>query len=535
MRKLLSKPAIWIAGGTIALVGTTAVAYWLVQNVITFLPAGSKLVPQTALATLSVSTNPQQWEKLQQLGPANLRDNLKQKIQNLQQTFLTASGFDYQRDIQPWIGSEVMIGYLPQSDSQTPGKWEDSLVLVLPVAQPWVTPQVASQLSKVGLTPRNYKGVMLQESPAGAQNPFSVTVLDNAVVVTNSPKTMEMVVDAQQSGTTIANLPGYAQALSKLNSSQAVAQLYLNLPEIQNTLGSATAKPVGDQASFQGYQGIATSIDVQSQNIRLQGVSWLKPDSKLKFTANNQIRLIPQKLPADTLFIVSGSSMQQFWLDLIEGQGNPLLPVSPEAVRSGLKSYTNLDLDADLLDWMRGEFALALVPSRADVASRLKAGLVLMVQASDRSKGEAAMKKLDDLAVNNYKFQIETTQLNGQGITNWISPLPGVNASHGWLDGNVAFLTFGAPIAANFVPQPQQSLASNSLFQQVLPGLNQPHNSKLYLNVEQAINAGNSPLPQLPKNWRESAAAVNAIGMTTVVASNHLIRFDMLIQLKAKP
>ncbi len=553
-----TKPIWLIATVTSLVIVGGAGAFWLTQN--NFLmgdnPPGAKLIPQQALATLSVSTDPQQWQKLQQTGTPETRAAIAQQIQTLQQNFLTSNGFDYGRDIQPWIGSEAMLAYLPlpTETNVTPEKAkktkvEDALILVLPVSQPLLTSQIANQINsgKNNLVGRTYQGVKIQESPQGTKSPISVTVLDNAVVVTNNPKAIEQVVDAYQGNNAIARLPGYSQALGKLKSGQSLfaeaprsaARLYLNLPAISAMIGSETTKPVSTKPlgtqpvlNQQQYQGVATNVILEPQGLRFQGVSWLKPDSKQKFLPKNDAKIMPQRLPADTFLMFSGSNLQQFWLDYIDGQGNPLLPISPDAVRSGLKSFTNLDLDEDLLSWMQGEFTMALLPSAANVTSRLKAGVVIMVQASDRPKAEKALKRLDEIAANNYQFQVESNQLNGQPVTNWVSPLVGLNISHGWLDGNVAFLTFGAPIATGIVPQPREALAANSQFQQALPGMNQAHNGKLFINVNTAINANNLPLPQLPKDWRAASKSISAIGMTTQVDSDRLLRFDLSIQLQ---
>ncbi len=551
-----TKPIWLIATVTSLVIVGGAGAFWLTQNnfLMGYNPPGAKLIPQQALATLSVSTDPQQWQKLQQTGTPETKAVIAQQIQNLQQNFLTANGFDYGRDIQPWIGSEAMLAYLPlpTETTATPEKAkapkvEDALILVLPVNQPLLTSQIANQINsgKNNLVGRTYQGVTIQESPQGTKSPISVTVLDNAVVVTNNPKAIEQVVDAYQGNNTIARLPGYSQALGKLNSGQSAARLYLNLPAISTMIGSETTKPVSTNSpnspkplstqptlNQQQYQGVATNVILEPQGLRFQGVSWLKPDSKQKFLPKNDVKIMPQRLPADTFLMFSGSSLQQFWLDYIDGQGNPLLPISPEAVRSGLKSFTNLDLDEDLLSWMQGEFTVALLPSAANVTSRLKAGVVIMVQASDRPKAEKTLKRLDEIAANNYQFQVESNQLNGQPVTNWVSPLVGLNISHGWLDGNVAFLTFGAPIATGIVPQPREALATNSQFQQTLPGMGQAHNGKLFINVDTAINANNLPLPQLPKDWRAASKSISAIGMTTQVDSDRLLRFDLSIQLQ---
>ncbi len=532
--------SVVIAGG--------AGAYWLAQNnfFAGYNPPGSRLVPQTALATLSVSTDPQQWQQLQQTGTPETKAAIAQQIKNLQQEFLTANGFDYQRDIQPWIGSEATVAYLPLTpantpDSTTPDKGKiseinDTLILVMPVSQPLLTSQIEKQIgSGVGnLQERTYQGVKIQESPKDSKKPISVTVLDNSVVVTNNPRSLEQVVEAYQNKRAIANLPGYSQALGKLNAGQPVGRLYLNIPAISTMMATDSAKAVSTQTAppQQQYQGIATNIDLEPQGLRLQGISWLRPDSKQRFQSKNDAKIMPQRLPADTFLMFSGSSLQQFWVDYIDGQGHPLLPISPEVVRSGLKSFTSLDLDTDILDWMKGEFTVALVPSAANVTSRLKAGVVVMVQASDRPKAEKTLKRLDEIAANNYQFQVESNQLNGQPVTNWVSPLVGLNISHGWLDGNVAFLTFGAPIAPGIVPQPREALASSTQFQSSLPGMNQPHNGKFFINVDTALNGNNLPIPQLPKDWRNSAKSISTIGMTTQVDSDRLLRFDLSIQLQ---
>lgn len=541
----LKTKTIALTIGASLIIAGGAGAYWLVQsNFFGYNPPGAKLIPQQVLATVSVATDPQQWQKLQQTVPPETKAAIEQQVQTLQQNFLTANGFDYGRDIKPWIGSEAMVAYLPlpaettaaTAEKTKPAKVDDALILVLPVNQPLLTSQIAGQInnsSKNNLVGRTYQGVTIRESPANTKTPISVTVLDNAVVVTNNPKATELVIEAYQGNKAVGNLPGYSQAFRKLNPGQTAARLYLNLPAISTAIGAGSAKSVSTNPPLnqQQYQGIATNITIEPQGLRLQGVSWLKPDSKQKFLLKNDAKIMPQRLPADAFFMVSGSSLQQFWVDYIDGQGNPLLPISPDAVRSGLKSLTSLDLDEDILSWMQGEFTIALLPSAANVTSRLKAGVVIMVQVSDRPKAEKNFKRLDELAANNYQFQVEANQLNGQPVTNWVSPLVGLNISHGWLDGNVAFLTFGAPIATGIVPQPREALASNPQFQQVLPGITQAHNSKLFLNVDTAINSNNLPLPQLPKDWRNGAKAISSLGMTTQVDSDQLLRFDLFIQL----
>jgi hypothetical protein len=132
-----------------------------------------------------------------------------------------------------------------------------------------------------------------------------------------------------------------------------------------------------------------------------------------------------------------------------------------------------------------------------------------------------------------YQFQVEKAQVKGQPVVNWNSPLGGLSASHGWLDGNVAFLTLGAPIAGAVLPQPQAPLSDNQLFQQTVPTQPNPNNGQLFLDVDRAINNGTLNLSQLLRQeQRLLAKGMRSIGVTSAINDQRSIRFDMFVQMK---
>ncbi len=75
------------------------------------LPVGSEVIPQDALMTISVSTDTGQWDKLREFGTPQSQAAIDQNLAGARDRILTANGFDYDRDIKPWIGREVTVAF----------------------------------------------------------------------------------------------------------------------------------------------------------------------------------------------------------------------------------------------------------------------------------------------------------------------------------------------------------------------------------------------------------------------------------------
>ena len=161
------------------------------------------------------------------------------------------------------------------------------------------------------------------------------------------------------------------------------------------------------------------------------------------------------RLPAETLMMFSGGNLRRLWADyVLTSQKNPLSPVKPEKLRDGVKNITSLDLDRDLLSWMGGEFAVSIVPGtpNKDFPQDVRAALVFMVQASDRRKAETSFDQLDETMRTQYQFKIKEEKVGELPVTKWIGPSGTLTATHGWLDGDIAFLSLGAPIIDKIIP-----------------------------------------------------------------------------------
>ncbi|OYD93627.1 hypothetical protein CDG76_16620 [Nostoc sp. 'Peltigera membranacea cyanobiont' 210A] len=542
------------------LIGAGSVAYWLLaqrQISSSDLLVGANIIPGDALFAVSLTTDPQQWQKLRQFGTKETQTELDKNLVQLRDRFLTNNGYDFQKDIAPWVGDDIAIAILapatgnkpapkPVTTNEDAASDQQSMVMVLPVKNSEIAKSILAQpktLKQGKWIDRTYQGIAIKQSEGQTGQNFSAALLDGRfVVITDSPKATERAIDAYKNKTSLATTGGFAENFPKIANYQPFAQFYVNVPTAAKIAAASPNRPLPAQvlAQLQNNQGLAGTITLESEGIRFKGVSWLNPNSQRVLVVENKAGKMQSRIPAETLMMLTGGNLQRLWRDyVLTSQGNPLSPIAPEQIRGGIKSLTDLDLDKDLLSWMKGEFSLSVIPATPKEGSPndFRAGLLFMVQTSDadggqslRKSAETSISKLDEVMKNQYQFQVQPGKVAGQPVVNWISPYGTLTATHGWLDGDVAFLVVGAPITDKIVPKPNYTLAGTLPFQKTVPTEPNPTNGQFFLDVERTVK--NFPLPTLIPNQQTLLDATRSIGMTSAVSDNRSNRYDIFIELK---
>lgn len=544
-----NKPSLLLTLGAAGLLISGGVAaYWILSQRNSLsgdMPVGANIIPQDAVLTLSVSTDFNQWQQLRQFGTKETQAQLDQNLAQLRDRFLTANGYNYERDIQPWVGDEVTIAFLPPqaiaptkttpTPPPTTANQQQSFVMVLPIENLAAAKQLLEKpqpLKQGRWIDRKYKGVQIKETQGLPTQNYSTALLNQRfLVVSDNPQATEKAIDTFNGGTSIAKTPGYSQALAKIQA-QRFAQVYVNVPAAA-TVATNSAQSFSPQglAQLQNYQGLASTVTLEPQGIRFKGISWLKQNTQRVNVVENKAGEMQNRLPAETLMMISGGDLQQLWQDYAQGvKSNPLAPIQPENLRGGVKSLTGLDLDQDLLQWMQG-FSLAIVPATPTGESEdFALSLLFMVETSDRSSALKSLQQLDKVISRQYQFQIQETQVKGKPVVNWISPYGTLTATHGWLDENVAFLTLGAPIADQIIPKPTTTLTSTEQFQQTVPSELNPHNGQFFLNLNRGSKA--LPLEQFFPSQKPLLESMRSIGVTSAVSDQRSTRYDVFLSLK---
>jgi Protein of unknown function (DUF3352) len=506
---------------------------------------GMSLLPQDTFFSVSISTDPERWQKFTEFGIPVSRGVFEQQIGKFQTDFLTHYGYDYQRDIQPWIGKQILLGYLDNAgataNKSTAGNIpHQQTVAILPIADRGAAQRVVEQHQTpidANLVESNYKGVSVREFRRKTGT-MAIALLDNFVAIASDRSGLERVIDTQQNGKSLLTVPGYIKALTEIEIDRPFAQVYLSIPVATAVAAANSPQPLAADklAQAQNQQGIAANATLEPEGITWKGISWLKPNAKQKLVVDNQAPNMASNLPANTLVMVSGGNLQRLWEDYVRStEANPMSPLKPDAVTRDLKSMTGLELESEILNWSKGQFGAAMVPKLDQTDTEFGAGLVMIQQVSDRSAAEKAFAKLDQTMQQKQSFKIAKVQIDGKEAINWVAPLSGTMATHGWLDRNLAFLTLGAPVATTFVPQPQSRLSDHQLFKESTRSNLNNHNGQFFIDIDRTINAGNLALPALSPEVMAGFKAVRSLGVTSAVFDESSNRFDLFIGLKKVP
>jgi Protein of unknown function (DUF3352) len=545
-------PLLFTLGTACLLTGGGALAYWGLSKhgaVGSNLPAGSQFIPQEALMTLTVTTQEGQWNRLRQFGNAETQQELDNLIVQWRDRILSVNGYRFKQDIKPWVGEEVTVAFLPKPlpkpSSSNPGTPPNSpsqnLVLVLPIADPLKAKELlqSPKTNDVSWIGREYKGVQIQsvKSPTGETLETAVLGTD-WLVIANSKTNIERVIDIAKGDPAISDTTGYRQAMQRIESPQAFAQIYINMPAARQNIGSGDQGiPLGDS------QGLAATLSLQQDGVHVAGTSWLNAESKRNYSdIKNTPTEMPRRLPNDVLMMMSGSNLQQLWQSFSNPENPaPFLFFSPEALRTSIQTFTGLNLEEDFMPWMKGEFAFALLPPPA-APQQPSAGdknanpprlgqLLLMVKASDRQAAETTWQELDEVVKTRYRFEVKAAQAKEQTITEWVSPFEAITLSHGWLDGNITFFSIGPTVIDSIAPRPKRSLAETGLFQSLIDQAPNENNGHFFVDLQKLNQQQDAlPLPVLTPNLAITSA-IEAIGVTATVHNDRAINYDIVVKL----
>ncbi|HEY9701904.1 MAG TPA: DUF3352 domain-containing protein [Allocoleopsis sp.] len=522
-----------ISLATTLMIGASAIYILFLHKKTEKIPLGAELIPQDAIMTLSVSTDSTQWQQLKQFGTKQTQTVFQTQLNTLENNFLKVHGYNYEKDIKPWIGKQVTMAFLaPQISPQ------NAWVMILPIDNPLEAQKRLTQNqsdNKTTFTERNYQGTTIRESGnnSSAEKPenqmISTTVIERSLIVTNNGKATEQIIDTYKNKKSLMTTAGYKESLGKINSKNMFGQVYFNIPAMTGMTNTQAEK----LAKIEARQGVITTITLESEGIKFNGVSWLKPNSEKKITPANNSKIMPNLQPENTVITVSGGNLTQLWEDYSKNADqNPIFPVTPDNIKKGIKSNLNLDFDTELSNWMKGEFSLSLVTIKQPKPGSLGASLAFMIKTSDRTQTESSLQKLEQFMSKRYQLKTEKTQIKGKEVIKWKSPLGIGMANHGWLDNDVLFINLGADITESIIPKPAKSLVENPLFKQTIRSELNPYNGYFFMDFDQTVNSGNIFLNRfIPNNIKPIVSGIKAIGVTAGIKDEQTTVFDIFVML----
>ncbi len=516
----LAKPnPRWLATciGGLVFVGAAGAGiwWWQTQAKLGQLPDGVTLIPESALYTLTITTDAPPWQLVQAAGLWQSQAWLRGPWGPVSPEGINLGSLDFNRDILPWLGAQATFTALPITPTTARVANDTPLIWILPIPAPAKIEPLLNTLKQQ--TSRDYKGVAIYDIPGpleevSGQGLALITQGEKQYLVwSNIAVALEQVIDTAQGEPALAQVSRYQEAMIATGGEQPQAKLYLNVPAYLANNTPATIPPESDLA------GLAAGVRVQDKQVLIKAMTWLPEQSNRSLVSEATVNQLPQKLPGNTLATYTTSNFQASWQNAPQDwQGS---------ISQGFQQLSGLNLEQDVMPWLDGGVALALVPvpnARLNVVS-----LVVMGQTKERTKAEATLAKLDQQAQQR-AWQVnknETTQ-----VTTWQMP-PGIPlGQHGWIDSQTFFIALGPSVTAAFLPKPNQPLSQGPLFRTTLPN---PGSSQLFVDFNKTFSlTQTSPImPQIAPAFQQALQPFRGLGIAGQVRNSWSQEYEIRLDL----
>ena len=502
------------------------------------LPVGSEILPVDTSSSLTLTTQSNQRDRLQDFNIPQTRQVILEGLNAINQSVLEPHGLSYEADIKSWVGSQMTRATV------TPEASDDEILA--PTSEVWILPIRDSGRAKnflsQGLTRgggRATQAVYQKQEIKTLQtqsNTLQLAMLDRHIVIANDLPSMREIIDTAQSETSLATQDRFQLAMEEVKSSNPLALVYLNIPANTSQIFEQEGRQIDESTlkRLQEFQGLGSSIELTKNGLKFNAISWLDPDTEESLTVTGADQGIIKQLPADTLLMMSGDSFQQVWNDYQEGvETQLLLPFSPKALQKNFTKFTDLNFEKDFFPWMTGNFAAGVIPSQADNAQN--AGVVFMVKTRDKTAAEQTMRALESKMQEKYAIQISETKVKDRSVVNWQLPPNLPIASRGWLEDKVLFFTMFAPITERIVEQ-ETSLSEDPQFEAATQALISPKSGQFFFNVPQLAKFMETSqfLPKLTPEYKKYTKEFETIGGTSTTLNDWSTRYEVNVNFVKK-
>jgi hypothetical protein len=357
-------------------------------------------------------------------------------LNQIENSLLANKGIDYKRDIRPWLGEEVTLavtsldydrdrqnaaqpGYLLAVTTKDAERAREFLQLFYSRQTTAGTPDLVFE---------KYKGVNLiykrplsqiqatlrgSKSSQSRQTLTSAVVGDRFVLFANHPKVLRDAINNVQAGNlSLEDDREYQQMLQTLTQPR-IGLSFVNLPALAAWISK---QPIPTRDSFQGSETLSIALSLNRQGLLAQTalLGAAPSDNSIEPTLSKPVEAL-QYIPNKSVLAIAGTDLNQLWNQLSTGAASDetFKPLLDQALAS-LQSPWGIQLPEDVFSWVRGEYALSLLP-RPD---RANPDWIFVAQKASGTTAEASIDHLDDVAKQR-GLSVGTLPLREQTVTAW--------------------------------------------------------------------------------------------------------------------
>ncbi|MGL5061844.1 MAG: DUF3352 domain-containing protein [Microcoleus sp.] len=452
--KLRSFFSILIAG-VLALLGLSAGGfYWLTThtplNLLaggpTTTPAAAVFVPKQAPLLASMLVNPDRIESLRQIFTSpEERSRSHAEFAQIKKSLLGNTGLDYSRDIQPWIGDEITLAITDIDFDRDSSNGKQTGFLIAVASQNvdrsqqfldsyWKKQTAATKSVKF----EQYKGIKLayKELPETQTKPRAIAQINpllptnsdrppsfatalvsssadpennhNFVLFANSPKVLRDAINSVQAANlNLNNTARYQTALQQLTQGR-IALVFVNLSQLADEkITSQTAET--NSPSF--LNSLAITVGINRRGLLAQTALVTDRQQTAPPALSEPVSAL-QYIPPTSPLAIASTDLQHLWTEFSSLiTTNPELSKTLDRAVADFQTDWGIDVEQDIFNWVKGEYALAVLPGTANSADWI-------FVAEKSPDAEKAIARLDEIA-RSKEYSIGSFTLRNQKITAW--------------------------------------------------------------------------------------------------------------------
>lgn len=474
-----------------------------------------------------VSTEAKKWRGLQQFHLYSLAEKA------IAQFVPQGVSFDYQRDVESWLGKQVVFGFLPKRQGSL-ATLESSYIGVIPVRDQSRAEMFLGFLEtdQTRVKTRDYKGIKIYEvttpnlsTPSkpqpvpkalpeqtltnilGSQSrTIAVASLPGYMVTGLSGSAIEQVIDNYQgNGNHLGNNQDFQEFWTRSQSEEVLISLYQNPRETMVLYQDILKDPnlgmgqvelpqfIQDQLNPDKYKGYRYSqglFKLQPEGVRIQFAIHNHPDAANKQLKDAKPVPVVGRMPGATYTSFSSSNLSLQWQGIVNLFGGiKEFQDGLNSFREFFRTSTGLDFDKDILGWIDGEYGLFLYPTKGGflntILPNFNAGLGFVVETQQPEVAKNTLNQLETLlkSVSGGALKVANRSIQGQPVTSWELEANQSLFAYSWLNPNTIIMSSGAGAIAELVPNPRSPLNTAYNFTTATNSLPKPNKGYFYMNM----------------------------------------------------
>ncbi len=401
-------------------------------------PAAAVFVSKQAPLLASMLVNPDRIEALRQVfaTPAE-RSRSHAEFEQIKKSLLANTNLDYSRDIQPWVGDEITFAITtPDIDRDRNNGQQTGFLLALSSqnadrSQQFLDSYWKKQSANTKAVQfEQYKGVKLTYKklpPTINQKSQSISPLNrlnlpnsnlssnfatasigdssdlnnnhNFVLFANDPKVLRDAIDnLEVANLNLNNSPEYQKALQQLTQGR-IALGFLNIPQ-----------PETEKNPQLSLNSLGVAVGVNRRGLVAQTALVTSPENTTIPKLSEPVQAL-KYIPSASPFVVASTDLSNFWTQLSSTVGtNPEVSKLADRTLADIQTAWGLNLPQDIFKWVKGEYALAVLPGTSNSD--------WIFAAETSADSQKAIARLDEIA-RSKEYSIGSFTLRNQKITAW--------------------------------------------------------------------------------------------------------------------